>query len=129
MTNKALIDFTSDPLVKGPCAMVAYARRINGSRPAKDFIEDLGKSDQAKLAKSFKHIADIGRINNIERFRKLYGKIYEFKVHPKVRVLCFQSGKTWFLTHGFDKEKGDTPRRQIRCAEEIMKEQISLLTQ
>jgi len=128
MTNKDVIDFSDDPLVKGPCAIVSYARRSSGVRPAKDFIEDLEKSDQAKLAKSFRYIACVGRINNIERFRKLRGKIYEFKVHPKIRILCFQLGKTWLLTHGFNKETGDTPTRQIKRAEQIRKEHISLLT-
>jgi len=128
MTNKAVIDFSDDPLVKGPCAIVAYARRISGVRPAKDFIEDLGKLDQAKLSKSFLYIARVGRINNTERFRKLHGKIYEFKVYPKIRILCFQLGKTWLLTYGFYKETGNTPPRQIRRAESIMKEHISLLS-
>ena len=127
MTNKQVINFRDDPLVKGPCAIVAYACRANGNRPAKDFIESLEKSDQAKLAKSFHHIAHVGNIHNIQRFRKLHGKIYEFKVYPKVRVLCFQLEKTWFLTHGFNKETGDTPPRQINTAEDIMKEYISLL--
>ena len=127
MTNKDVIDFSDDPLVKGPCAIVSYARRSSGVRPAKDFIEDLGMLDQAKLTKSFHHIAHVGRINNIGRFRKLRGKIYEFKIHPKVRILCFQLGKTWLLTHGFNKETGNTPPRQIERAESIMKEHISLL--
>ena len=130
MTNKDVIDFSDDPLVKGPCAIVSYARRSSGVRPAKDFIEDLGMLSQAKLAKSFRKISNVGRINNKERFRKLggkSGKIYEFKIHPKVRVLCFQLGKTWLLTHGFYKETGNTHPRQIERAESIMKEHISLL--
>ena len=127
MTNKEVVDFSDDPLVKGPCAIVCYARRSSGVRPAKDFIEDLGNLDQAKLAKSFHKIAHVGRINNKERFRKLHGKIYEFKVYPKIRILCFQLGKTWLLTHGFYKETGNTPPRQIERAESIMKEHISLL--
>lgn len=132
MTNEAVIDFRDDPLVKGPCAIVAYARRFSGKRPALDYIENLKRSDQAKLAKSFVKMAQVGRIHNTERFRKLggkSGKIYEFKVHPKVRVLCFQSGKTWLLTHGFDKETGNTPPGQIECAEQIMKEHKALLGQ
>lgn len=127
MTSKPVIDFRDDPLVKGPCAIVAYASRANGNRPAKDFIEDLEQLDQAKLARSFKQIADTGQILNKERFRKLRGKIWEFKIYPKIRVLCFQSGKTWFLTHGFYKETGDTPPRHIDTAEDIMKEHLSLL--
>lgn len=127
MTNRTTVDCRNDPLVKGPCAIVGYARRKNGKRPAMDYIERLEKLDQAKLAKSFKTMADVGRINNTERFRKLRGKIYEFKVHPKVRVLCFQLGKAWLLTHGFNKETGTTPARQIERAEDIMNEHISLL--
>jgi len=129
MSNKSVVDFRNDPLVKGPCAIVAYACRANGNRPAKDFIENLAQSDQAKLAKSFHYIAHVGRIHNTQRFRKLRGKIYEFKVYPSVRVLCFQLGKTWLLTHGFYKETGDTPPRQVKTAEDIMKEHISLLQQ
>jgi phage-related protein len=132
MPNECVIDFRDDPLVKGPCAIVAYARRLGGKRPALEYIENLTRSDWAKLAKSFKKMAQVGRIHNTERFRKLggkSGKIYEFKIHPKVRVLCFQLGKTWLLTHGFDKETGNTPPGQIRRSEEIMNEHVALLKQ
>ena len=127
MTNKVVIDFRDEPLVKGPCAIVAYARRKNGNRPAMDYIENLERSDQATLTRSFIQMANVGKMYNIEKFRKLRGKIYEFKVYPKVRVLCFRLGKTWLLTHGFNKETGDTPPRQIRRAEDIMNEHNSLL--
>jgi len=127
MTNKTIVDYRNDPLIKGPCAIVAYARRVNGKRLAMEYIEGLGSSEWAKLAKSFMKIAHVGKIHNKERFRKLRGKIYEFKVYPRVRVLCFQLSKTWLLTHGYDKQTGDTPPRQIKRAEEIMKEHISLL--
>jgi len=127
MTNKDVIDFSDDPLIKGPCAIVAYASRLNGNRPARDYIENLQQSDQATLARSFKQLADTGKIWNTERFRKLRGKIWEFKTHPKARVLCFQLGKTWFLTHGFNKETGDTPQRQIDRADNIMNEHMKLL--
>ena len=132
MTNISVMDFRDDPLAKGPCAKVAYACRLSGERPALEYIKNLERSDWAKLAKSFVKMAQIGRIHNKERFRKLggkSGKIYEFKIHPKVRVLCFQLGKTWLLTHGFNKETGNTPPRQIKCAEQIMKEHRALLGQ
>lgn len=130
MTNETVIDFRDDPISKGPCAIVAYARRLNGKRPALEYIENLKRSDWAKLAKSFVKMAQVGRIHNTERFRKLggkSGKIYEFKIHPKVRILCFQLGKTWLLTHGFDKETGGTPPGQIKRSEQIMSEHMSLL--
>lgn len=127
MAMKYVVDDTEDVLVKGPCSAVAYACRLNGNRPALEYIEALEKSGWAKLAKSFNKMAQVGKIWNTERFRKLRGKIWEFKVHPKIRVLCFQLGRTWLLTHGFDKETGDTPARQIERAEQIMKEHIALL--
>ncbi len=129
MTNKVVIDFRDDPLVKGPCAIVAYARRKNGNRPAMDYIENLERSDQATLTRSFIQMANVGKIYNIEKFRKLRGRIFEFKSFPRARVLCFQLGKVWLLTHGYNKETGDTPPRQIKRAEDIMKEHISLLKQ
>jgi len=132
MTNEHVIDYRNDPLVRGPCGIVAYARRLSDKRPALEYIENLNRSDWAKLAKSFVKIAQVGKIHNTERFRKLggkSGKIYEFKIHPKVRVLCFQLGKTWLLTHGFDKETGNTPPGQITRAEQIMSEHIALLEQ
>jgi len=109
---------------------VAYARRANGKRPAKDYIGHLEREDKAKLAKSFIKIAHVIRISNPERFRKLGGtsnKIYEFKVHPGRRVLCFQKGKTWYLTHGFNKQTGKTRPEEIQRAEAIMGEQLSLM--
>lgn len=130
MPNKPVLDFEYDPLVKGPCAAVAYARRANGKRPAKDYIENLKQEDQAKLAKSFIKIAHVIRISNPEKFRKLggaSGKIYEFKVHPGIRVLCFQQSKIWYLTHGFDKQTGKTPPKEIQRAETIMAEHLSIM--
>ena len=95
-----------------------------------DYIDNLGPEDQAKLAKSFIKITRVMRISNPEKFRKLggaSGKIYEFKVHPRVRVLCFQQGKTWYLTHGFDKQTGKTPPKEIQRAEAIMGEHLLLM--
>jgi len=127
VSNRAIIN-QDDKILKGPCAIVAYARRENGKRLAKDFIENISREEQAKLSKSFRTITKVGNIYNKERFRKVRGKIFEFKIHPKVRVLCFQRGKTWLLTHGFNKETNKTPEREIKRAEDIMKEHISLLS-
>jgi phage-related protein len=128
MTNEPVIDPREDVLKRGPCAVVAYACRLNWNRPAKDYIENLQQQDQATLARYFKQIADTGRIINKERFRKLRGKIWEFKVHPGIRVLCFQQGKFWLLTHGFKKQSGKTPPKEIERAEDIRNEHMSLLS-
>ena len=130
MPKQPVMDFECDPLVTGPCANVAYACRANGKNPARDYIDSLEQEDQAKLAKLFIKIAQVMRISNPEKFRKLggtSGKIYEFKVHPGKRILCFQQGRTWYLTHGFNKQTGKTPPREIQRAETIMGEHLSLM--
>ena len=128
MTNEPVINFRDDVLKRGPCAIVAYARRLNGNRPAKDYIENLQKQDQATLARSFKQLVDTGKIINEEKFKKLREKIWEFKTYSGIRVLCFQQGKSWLLTHGFKKQKGKTPPREIERAEDIRNEHMSLLS-
>ncbi len=125
MTNRFSISYQDDPLIEGENAIVAYARRKNGNRPAKKYLEDLQKEDQAKLAKLFSKIVEVGKIINTERFRHLSGKIWEFKVHTGVRILCFQEGKTWFLTHGFNKQRRKTPPKEIATAEQIMDEHLA----
>lgn len=129
MTNKAVVN-SEDIVAKGPFAIVAYARRSNGKRPAKEYIESLQKPDRAKLAKRFIYLAQIGQIYTREQFRKLggkSGKIFEFKVLPGIRVLCFHQGNKWLLTHGFKKQMGKTPPKEIQRAEQIMKEHMALL--
>ena len=128
MTSRSVVDLREDVVKRGPCAIVAYARRLHGDRPAKDYIENLQRQDQATLARSFKQLVDTGKIINEQKFKKLREKIWEFKTYSGIRVLCFQQGKSWLLTHGFKKQSGKAPPRQIERAEVIRNEHLSLLS-
>lgn len=101
----------ADSLVvyKGAQRTIEYAVRSNGSVPAREFIESLDQSEQARMLALFTRLGDSGKITHKEQFKKLEGNIWEFKRH-QVRVLCFQEGGRWILTHGF-------PRRQMRQSE------------
>ncbi|MGD9487585.1 MAG: type II toxin-antitoxin system RelE/ParE family toxin [Calditrichaceae bacterium] len=88
------------------------------------YISDLSVQDELKIIKLIEFMLDRGHIFNKEKFRSLTGTngIYEFKSDSH-RLLCFilpgKSPKTFVLTHGFKKEKGKTPKKEIDKAEKI----------
>ncbi len=95
--------------------------------PARSFVEDeLTSDEQAKMAVLFQWLADKGKLHNKEKFKKLVGSanIYEFK-HKQIRIGCFQSGRNWFLTHGFRKKRLDWPKVELARAERIREEHIT----
>ena len=99
--------------------MVACLRR--------DFFENkkLDGDIKAKFIISFKNMANRGRIDNKQKFRRLDGPIYEFKCKTS-RILSFQKGTTWYLTHGFSGKSGSgkCPRKEIEKAKIIMEEHL-----
>jgi len=71
---------------------IEYAVRSSGKMPARKFIEGMDIRERIRLETLLELMAENGRIQNIQKFRHLKGKIYEFK-SDKNRTLCFQSGK------------------------------------
>lgn len=88
------------------------------------YISGLYEQDELKLIKLFELMLDRGKIFNKEKFRSLTGSdgIFEFKSDAH-RILCFIlqgfNPKSFVLTHGFKKEKGKTPKKEIDKAEQI----------
>jgi hypothetical protein len=117
---------SDDPRIvaRGAWGSVEYATRDNGTRPAEEFIQSRDPSDQAKLAALFRRLADFGRIDNRQKFKKVEGDIFEFKSF-QIRIGCFQSGRTWFLTHGFVKKQDRWPKSELERAQTIRKEHMS----
>lgn len=116
-------------VARGKWGTVVCAVCSNGSIPAEGFLRELkdnkkGSPDRAKMFALFKRMADVGTIRNKQQFKRVEGKIYEFKRH-QVRVGCFQIGNSWVLTHGFIKKKDKWPRTEIDRAERIMKDHLS----
>lgn len=111
-------------LARGKACTIECAVRANGSMPAREFIEELEAAEQRKLAVLFQRLADTGRISNREQFRKVTGKIWEFKRY-QVRVGCFQAGTRWLLTHGFHKKADHWPKGELERAERIRVEHLN----
>ena len=114
-----------EPIVfyEGRYFVVECAIRSNSTSESKEFLDNLGTPLRAKLVKIIKRLADFGRINSREQFRKVEGKIWEFKEFQR-RVLVYHCAPGCIaLTHGFEKKSsGRTPRNQIDRANQIMLE-------
>lgn len=116
---------SSRPLViSGVQRTIEYAACADASSPARDFVEALGASDLAKVLNLFQRLADHGRIENGQKFKRLDGPIWEFKSH-QIRIPCFQDGSAWVLTHGFIKKSDSAPRAEIDRAHRIRSEDLA----
>lgn len=105
----------------GRWGAVRYAARRDKSMPAKDFYDALSKGDKAKLNNLFTRMAEIGWINNREKFKQVEGELFAFKSF-RIRVSCYQDGRCWFLLHGFEKKGYDWPRGEVIRALNLLAE-------
>ncbi len=112
-----------DIIFEGMLRTIRYALCTNGRKPAKEFVESIDRKKQIQLRVLLERMANAGKIFNPQKFSHLRGKIYEFK-SGQIRILCFQEGRAWVLTHGFIKKQNKTPRREIDKAEAIMYEHL-----
>jgi len=113
-------------LLTGARITVELAIRTNGTSESKTYIEGLATSEKAKIISIIKRFADFGTIHNKKKFKKVEGKIFEFKDY-QTRVLMFHCGKNHIaLTHGFTKKKDKIPRKEIDKANQIMAEYIQI---
>ena len=110
--------------VPGPKRTIAFAIRLDGSCPAREFLEGLSDSDESKVANLFRWMADHGEIKNGQKFKRLDGPIWEFKSH-QIRIPCFQDGTIWVLTHGFRKKSDQAPKSEVARAHDIHSEYLS----
>ena len=110
--------------IKGHKRIIAYAMLRNGKCPAKDFLENLNRSDRATLAKFlvlFRRMANEGIIQNKQQYRKVQGEIWEFKRYQH-RIGCYQDGRILVLTHGFIKKRDKWPKEELKRANRIAQE-------
>jgi Phage derived protein Gp49-like (DUF891) len=93
----------------------------SGVCASKDYIDDLQTSqisDHKRLIGLLERTVEAGLPKNRERFRLLEGKIFEFKSYQD-RLLCFQDGSSWIITHGCKKKKDKMDPNEIRRAEHL----------
>lgn len=116
----------SDIVFEGTCFTITWATTAKGRRPAEEFFNRLSAQNQAKLLVLFELLGDVGRISNIQHFRKIAGtECFEFK-RGQIRLPCFFYRKrTVVITHGFVKKSTKTPVEEIGRALRIRHQHIS----
>lgn len=99
-----------------------YAITRNGECQARQYIDSLSDSDKKRIIALLEYTSNNGPPKNIEKFRHLKDKLYEFKA-GKARLICFfQRNMIIILTHGFDKPKPKKLKAEIDIADKIMQE-------
>jgi len=113
-------------MIKGRVRNVDYAQSANGRYHAQEFLAKLDDSQKTKFTKLFERMAETGKIWNKQKFKVLKGAdgICEFKSKPH-RIMCWLSGSTYYLTHGFTKDDDETPPEEIGRAKRIRREHLS----
>ena len=63
-----------------------------------------------------KKMGEIGKINNIEKFRNEGDGIYAFKPQPDRYLSFFTDGKKIIVTNGFKKKTNKLPKNEKKLA-------------
>jgi hypothetical protein len=109
----------NDPVLAQGEFFKIEAARFRGALPAVAFLQNLLEADQRKMAALFDWMAQRGRIDNREKFKKVEDEIFEFKAH-QIRMPCyFERNKRVIVTHGTIKKKDDLAQADIDRAKLI----------
>jgi phage-related protein len=99
-----------------------FAITVHRKCQVSGFIDGLEAAEQKKVVALLQRTADYGPPNNMQKFRKLQGDIWEFKSF-QVRILCaFEDRNIIILTHGFIKKQDKTPPDEIERAKRLLTE-------
>lgn len=114
-------------VVKGPCRRVQWARDRNGSYPGFEFYNSLDEEEQAKALGLFRRLADSGRIQNKQQFKKLEEGLWEFKPTSQVRLFGdHRPGGRFLVAYGVKKKKWKHSRSDLNKAQRVLAENDEL---
>ena len=88
----------------------------NGKSVAYDFFEESTKELQDKFLILIKKMGDLGKINDITKFRNEGDGIYAFKPQPDRYLSFFTDGKKIVVTNGFVKKTEKLPKNEKKLA-------------
>ena len=113
----------------GDWGTVVWAVDASGAKPALAYFKTLSDEDAAKMQVLFERLAERGRINNTEQFKKLddlRGRgVWEFKRH-QVRFLGgFAPGRQFVVAHGLRKKRDKLRPADLERAARILTEHLS----
>jgi len=88
----------------------------NEKSVAYDYFINTSEDLQDKFLILIKKMGDIGKINNIEKFRNEGDGIYAFKPQPDRYLSFFTDGKKIIVTNGFKKKTNKLPKNEKKLA-------------
>lgn len=108
---------------QGEKFQIEWYYNVEGDSQALEYATDrLTKVEKARLLLLFERMGDLGKVNDITKFRNEGDGVYAFKPKPH-RFLCFffEGGKI-IVTNAFEKRQDKLPQREKVKALDARKE-------
>jgi hypothetical protein len=112
----------ADFVENGSFGEIRHAIRTNGAMEAKAFLDV--PDNARRFSPLFVRLCDGHQIHNEQQFRHLGNGIWELK-RGQDRILRFQDGRCWRLTHHYPKKSQKCPPSQIDRASTIRDEHFA----
>lgn len=105
---------------------IIYYQTNRGNSPVKEFINDLNPKAKSKIINTIDLLEEFGIRLGSSHSKKLTGtNLWELRILGEDNIRIFYAaiiGKIFLLLHGFQKKKLKTDRRNIKIAEERLKD-------
>ena len=99
---------------------------LSGDIPVEKFIKSLDEKARLKISRTLDLLEEFGLEGAYPHFKKLTGtSLWELRILGADSIRIFYitiTGKIFLLLHGFKKKKQKTPPKEIKVAEERLKE-------
>lgn len=105
---------------------IAYYKTLQGTDPVYDFINSLDGKSKSKIINAIDLLEEFGISLGLPHTKKLIGtSLWELRILGSNNVRIFYVAivdKTFLLLHGFQKKKQKTDRRDIKTAEDRLRD-------
>ena len=105
---------------------IDYYKTINGKSPVGDFLDALDAKAKSKVINSFDLLEEFGTRVGSPKVEKVQGtELWELRILGRDNIRIFyvaKSGKSFLLLHGFVKKKQKTDTKEIKTAQERLKD-------
>lgn len=99
---------------------------LGGDMPVEEFLESLDEKARLKVSRTLNLLEEFGLEGAYPHVKKLVGtSLWELRIlgNDSIRILYVTiTGKIFLLLHGFKKKKQKTPAKEIKIAQERLKE-------
>lgn len=109
---------------KGAAFQIEWYYSPKGDSQAREYYLKLDQNDRIQVLKLFKMMGEIGKINDIKKFRNEGDKVYAFKPQPHRFLSFFVQGKKIIVTNAFWKKQDKLPENEkdkaLSCMESYL---------